>query len=314
MLQQTQVKTVVPYFERFITRFPDVEALASATEEEVLAVWSGLGYYRRARALHEAAQRVVEEWGGCFREDAESWMTLPGVGRYTAGAVVSIAFGTRAPILDGNVARVLARVFEVHGDPRSGEAKRRLWSLAEEILPDGSVSDFNQALMELGALVCTPRKPRCLVCPLREGCDANRLGLTTTLPDPPPRAESVRVSLTAAVVEERGRMLMYRRDGDDLMRGLWEFPGGACRTGEAPRAAVAREARERYGLSLTPGEPLATVQHSIMNRRIALHAFSAELDVRPRRESEPRWVSERELASLPVSSMVLKVLRARGRS
>ena len=177
MLQQTQVKTVVPYFERFTSRFPDVETLARASEQEVLAAWSGLGYYRRAKALHRAAKWVVEDNGGRFPETLEGWLALPGVGKYTAGAILSIAFGQRHPILDGNVARVLSRLFAIRGDPRSGEAQKELWQKAEEILPTQAVSDFNQALMELGALVCMPRGPRCLVCPLCEDCLARKQGV-----------------------------------------------------------------------------------------------------------------------------------------
>ncbi len=313
MLQQTQIATVVPYFERFVDAFPDVHALAHASEEDVLAAWSGLGYYRRARALHRAAETIVEELGGEFPDDVASWMKLAGVGRYTAGAVVSIAFGKRAPILDGNVMRVLARWFVVRGDPRAGKTNRELWRVAEEILPKRSVSEFNQALMELGALVCTPKNPRCLVCPVRAHCEARKLGLEEELPELPLRPGSVRVTMAAALIERRGSYLMYRRTGTEVMKDMWEFPGGECLAGESPRAALARESRAKYGLAVQPDVELARVKHTIMNRRIDLYAFSAELEgpVEPVPNDRPsKWVRLDELATVPVSSMVYKVIRA----
>ena len=311
MLQQTQVKTVIPYFERFLARFPDVHQLAAASEQDVLAAWSGLGYYRRARALHAAARAIVSERGGVFPDDVDGWMALPGVGRYTAGAIVSIAFGKRAPILDGNVMRVLARWYAVRGDPRAGDANRRLWQLAEEVLPEASVSEFNQALMELGAMVCTPRAPRCLVCPVQVYCEARRDGVEEELPEIPARPKSVSVTMAAAVIEENGKLLMYRREADELMKDLWEFPSGECLDGEGPRAAVAREARERYGLDVEPGSELTRVKHSIMNRRIDLHAFEVDLRARPSEEHGTfAWVDRGELSELPTSSMVKKILKS----
>jgi A/G-specific adenine glycosylase len=310
MLQQTRVETVVPYFRRFLERFPDLESLAAASEQEVLALWSGLGYYRRARNLHRAAKFLVSERQGRFPDDVEGWLALPGVGRYTAGAIVSIAFDKPAPILDGNVARVLARFYAVRGDPRSGEARTRLWRLAEEVLPERSFSEFNQGLMELGALVCTPRAPRCLVCPIREDCAARRQGLEERLPEVGARPRAVPVRMGGVVIRKRSKLLLYRRHGADLMRDLWEFPMGECRAGEEPREAAVREARDRYGVRVVPGEELARIRHSIMNRRITLHAFDAELSAPPDRThpGERRWVSPEELSSLPFSSMVLKVL------
>lgn len=311
MLQQTQVATVVPYFERFVKAFPDVDALASATEQEVLAAWSGLGYYRRARALHRAAKTIVNELAGEFPDDVSGWMALPGIGRYTAGAIVSIAFDKRAPILDGNVMRVLSRWFAVHGDPRIGTANRELWRLAETILPAQSISDFNQALMELGALVCTPQNPRCLVCPLCEHCEARRRGIEHRLPQLAPRRESVKVRMAAAIIEREGSYLMYRRTGTGVMEDMWEFPGGECLDGESPRVALVREGREKYGLAMEPSGELAKIKHNIMNRRIELHAFSAGLEALPATdEREHRWVARSEIDSIPVSSMVPKLLAA----
>jgi A/G-specific adenine glycosylase len=310
MLQQTRVEAVVPYFLRFIERFPDVRRLAAAAEPEVLALWGGLGYYSRARALHRGARIVVDERGGRFPDDVESWMTLPGVGRYTAGAIVSIAFGKPAPILDGNVARVLTRLYGLRGDPRSAPLNRELWTLAGRILPRRSISDFNQALMELGALICTPRSPRCLVCPLRDECLARRDGLQHRLPELRARTKTTAVLMGAAVVEEKGRILFYRRTRTRLLKDFWELPMAECAGGESPREAVVREAGETYGIVLDVGEELARVRHSIMNRRITLHAFEAVLGGRsePGVESDYRWVMRECVPDLPVSSMVRKVL------
>ena len=311
MLQQTQVKTVLPYFDRFMDRFPDVRALAAASEQEVLGAWSGLGYYRRAKALHRAARTIVQERSGVLPETLEGWLALPGVGRYTAGAILSIAYGKRYPIVDGNVARVLSRLFVVRGDPRSGPSRKALWQKAEEVLPRRSVSDFNQGLMELGALVCTPREPKCLVCPLQVDCEAHRRGLQERLPELPPRKASTSVVLAAAVVRRQGKVLLYQRQGEELMRGLWELPGGACRVNEEPRSALAREARERYGLRLEAGEQVARVKHTIMNRKITLYAFEARVRGKSTQNGRARvWLEPDNVTELPVSSMTLKVLRA----
>jgi A/G-specific adenine glycosylase len=313
MLQQTRVEAVVPYFLRFTERLPDLSSLAAASEAQVLALWSGLGYYSRARALHRAARILVQERNGLFPADVEGWMELPGVGRYTAGAIVSIGFGKPAPILDGNVARVLTRLYGLRGDPRSGPLNRELWRLAEEILPRRSISDFNQALMELGALVCTPRAPRCLLCPLRENCVANREGLQLHLPELPARPKTTRVVMAAAIVEERKKILLYRRTRTEVLKDLWELPLGECRQGEGPREALAREASGTYGIVLEVGEEVARVKHSIMNRRITLHAFEAELATSPTEptaalEGEYRWVGRDGISELAMSSMVRKVV------
>jgi A/G-specific adenine glycosylase len=311
MLQQTQVKTVLPYFQQFMERFPDVHALAGAGEDEVLASWSGLGYYRRARALHRAARWIVQENQGRFPDTYEGWLALPGVGRYSAGAILSIAFGRRHAILDGNVTRVLSRVFLIRGDPRQSAIRKKLWQKSEEILPRRSVSEFNQALMELGALVCTRRAPRCLVCPIEKDCLARRNGLEENLPEVSRRAAPSKVTLTVAVVRRKGRVLMYRREAEELMRGLWELPGGPCRGEEDPRAAVAREAREQYGLELEPVDEITRVKHAIMNRQITLFAYEARLKGRLGPKTASRaWIHPDTMVRLPMSSMTLKVFRA----
>jgi A/G-specific adenine glycosylase len=223
---------------------------------------------------------------------------------------MSIAYGEPFPILDGNVSRVLARLHRIHGDLRSSKIQSDLWKKAKEILPNRSISDFNQGLMELGALVCTPKKPRCLLCPIADDCLARRAGLENALPEPTPRPEPVVVIMAAAVVKRGERLLMYRRQSEELMRDLWELPGGQCRQGEPPSTGLVREVRERYGLELEPTREIAKVSHSIMNRKITLHAFEALLKGRIGKRSFLRtWIEPEKVDNLPVSSMTLKVLR-----
>ncbi len=309
MLQQTQVKTVVPYFERFFDKFPDVQSLAAAGEQEVLAAWSGLGYYRRAKALHRGASLIVQERDGLLPGTFEEWLTLPGIGRYTAGAIMSIAYGQRYAILDGNVTRVLTRLFLIRGNPKQSEVNKRLWRKSEAILPRRSVSEFNQALMELGALVCTTRNPRCLVCPLEQECKARGKRLERDLPELPSRKASVPVRMAAAVVQRKGRILLYRRRNEGLMQDLWELPGGTCRREEEPKTGLAREAKERYGLDLSPTKEVAKVKHNIMNRKITLYAFEARLNGKlGPRSSSRTWIPPEGVTELPMSSMTLKIL------
>ncbi|MBI3014235.1 MAG: A/G-specific adenine glycosylase, partial [Candidatus Tectomicrobia bacterium] len=187
MLQQTRIPTALPYYERFVARFPDVAALARAPEQEVLRLWSGLGYYSRARNLHRAAQTVVEEHQGRMPDSYEAILRLPGIGRYTAGAVLSIAFGLPYPVVDGNVSRVLTRLFRISGDPKCARVSRRLWEKARELLSEKRPGDFNQALMEIGSLICTPTKPRCNSCPLEPWCEARRHGEQEDYPQTAPR-------------------------------------------------------------------------------------------------------------------------------
>ena len=224
MLQQTQVDTGIPYFRRFTARFPTVKALADAPLDEVLKVWEGLGYYARARSLHRAAQVVSRERGGRFPKTVEGLMRLPGVGRYSAGAIASLAFGVDAPVVDGNVARVLCRIFAIERDPRDRRTRDELWSLAGSLLPPGQAGKFNEALMELGATVCTPRAPKCGACPIAALCEARRRGLQEQLPVRFPRKVIPHYDVTAAVIRRRGRVLIAQRPPEGMLGGLWVSP------------------------------------------------------------------------------------------
>ena len=305
---------MLPFFERFIVRFPNISSLAAATEDNVVASWSGLGYYRRARWLHRTAKIIVEKYSGRFPDDVTSWLEFPGVGRYTAGAIVSIAFDKRVPILDGNTARVLSRWFVVRGDVRKGETNRELWKLAEKILPYRSVSDFNQALMELGALICTPKQPACDSCPVRSDCKGRALDIVERLPEVRPTQTYVKSKMVVGIIEERGRYLMFSRENVGLMEGLWEFPIGECREQEEPVNAINRVGKEDYGLEFKVVDNVGTLSHSIMNRRITVHVYyvtrSAILESVDRNS---RWVSSEQIKrrdDIAVSSLVYKVIVA----
>ncbi len=275
MLQQTRAETVGAYFERFMERFPDVQALAAAQVGEVLKVWEGLGYYSRARNLHRAARIVVRDLRGRAPETLEGLRALPGIGRYTAGAVASIAFGLNEPVVDGNVERVLARVFALRTPLKEARTQKRLWSLARRLIPDGRASEFNQALMDLGATVCTPRKPRCDVCPLAGACRARAKGDPETLPRRTPKRPVPEVEAVVGVVLRGGRLLLGRRPVEGLLGGLWELPGGKIEPGETHAEALRRELREEIGIEVRTGEHLCTVRHAYSHFRVVLHAYFA---------------------------------------
>ncbi|MBI1852524.1 MAG: A/G-specific adenine glycosylase [Planctomycetes bacterium] len=312
MLQQTQVSTVVPYYQRFVERFPNVSALAEAPDDDLLAAWSGLGYYSRVRNLRAAAREVRDRFSGRVPDDYESFLALPGVGPYTAGAVMSIAFGKPHAVVDGNVARVLSRLFAVPGDPRRVPAKDRLWQIAQELVPEDAASDFNQGVMELGALVCTPRSPSCLVCPLALACEAHVRGVEEQFPEKMKRKASRTVTAAVAVVRDsKGRVLLVKRDGEKLLRGLWEFPGIAelVPAGDA-RRALAHVMVERFGVAFLISQERVQVRHSILERRITVHVFDAVAASPLPRQKGARFVDPATWESLPLAASARKIFRA----
>ena len=313
MLQQTRVEAMLPRYRAFVERFPDVGSLAGAGEDDVLAAWAGLGYYGRARALHRAARRLTAERRGIPR-DAASLRRLPGVGDYTAAAIASIAFGVPVAAVDGNVRRVLSRLFLVEGFRGRAPFEGRIRQLADRLMEADDArdpGDWNQALMELGATVCTPSAPGCGHCPVREFCWARVAGRQEELPRRPPRPAAVPVRLAVAVVRDReGRILVFRR-GESPMRGLYELPCGECRSDESAEEALVREAVSRYGIHLQPARELAGFRHTVMNRRIAVVPFAADLA-----ETAPgpigsggRFVHPRDLDRIPSGSMLRKALQ-----
>jgi A/G-specific adenine glycosylase len=270
MLQQTRVEMVIPFYVRFLREIPDVRRLAATPSDRVLKLWEGLGYYGRARNLHRAAQQIVKRRGGKLPTTAEEWRELPGVGRYTAGAIASIAAGERVAALDGNIKRVLARLFGVELPIDTAAGASRLWRLAEVLLPVRRAGDFNQALMDLGAAICTPAAPRCSACPLQRFCAAAADGLQAELPIRGNRPAIRTVQAVAALIERRGRVLLVKRADAGLLGGLWELPGVECGNGRSAAALLRSIMRRRLGLSVAVGPTTARVKHQFTHRRLEL--------------------------------------------
>ncbi|MBT3278566.1 MAG: A/G-specific adenine glycosylase [Phycisphaerales bacterium] len=306
MLQQTRVAAATDYFNRWMAAFPAVETLAAAPLDDALKLWEGLGYYSRCRNLHNAAKLVVSEFDGALPTTASSLLALPGIGRYTAAAIASIAFNRREAVLDGNVIRVLTRLCNDDRDPRASAVNNELWARAERLLSPTRPGDFNQAMMELGAMVCTPKSPRCVddpkLCPLSKLCAGFAAGTAETLPKKAPKKKPPHYTIGAAVVmDSRGRVLIARRKEGGMLAGLWEFPGGKAESGESPADAAARETAEEVGLDIEIIEPIATVEHAFSHFRITLHTFLARKTSRRRAKAidvaEVRWVPPADLAS-----------------
>ena len=299
MLQQTRVDTVRDYYPRFLEAFPTVEALATAERDEVLKHWEGLGFYARARHLHEAAQDVVEEHDGTVPNTLDTIEDLKGVGPYTAAAVLSIAYEKPHAVLDGNVTRVLSRVFAVEEDATARAAQRHLRQLANNLLTPDCPGDFNQAMMELGALVCTPSTPLCDRCPLNQVCRAHDAGTEEDYPITPESEPVPHHDIAVGLVfDDEGRLLIQRRPDEGLLGGLWEFPGGKQEDGESMEEACRREVREELGIEMDGVEPFYTLSHAYSHFKITLHAFRGRLADGPpeAREGQPfRWVTVEEL-------------------
>ena len=308
MLQQTRVDTVLPYFARWMERFPDLSTLARADLQEVLACWEGLGYYSRARNLHKAARILRDEWGGHLPSSVKALQELPGIGPYTAGAIASIAFNRDAPLVDGNVRRVLARVYNIDAPVDEAEGRNRIWEIAEAILPPGRAGDHNQALMELGALVCTPRTPACPVCPLQEDCLAHRAGLEEARPVRRVKTATPRITVTAAVIRREESVLITQRPEDGLLGGLWEFPGGKLEQGEDLAACLLREIEEELGLKIEIVRPIGVYNHAYTHFKVTLHAFDCRMAengqvLEERGVAAHRWVTPADLASFPMGKI-----------
>ncbi len=302
MLQQTRVDTVIPYFERWMARFPTATKLADAPLDEVLAHWSGLGYYARARNLHAAAREIATSYRGQFPQTRDEIRALPGIGRSTSGAIMSIAFEKPEPILDGNVARVLSRLFLIEGAPNQKAMQDRLWEISSVLVPNKLPGDFNQSMMELGATLCTPTQPRCGDCPVAKQCAAREAGVQ----DLYPAAKKKRVVpsllvVTIAVVRDR-KLLLLKRPVQGLWGGLWEPPTGEVQSSEDPRAAAARVLKAVTGLSAEGLKPLDRFEHVLTHKRMQFIAFSAEASGRLRRKGydDARWlpIADREKTGL----------------
>lgn len=305
MLQQTRVEAVIPYYERFLDRFPDVVTLAQASEADVLERWAGLGYYRRARQLQAAAKQIAEQHGGTFPAEYEAIRALPGVGEYTSAAIAGIAFGLPHAALDGNVMRVMARLRNDGRDISQGRTRKALQADAQcwiEALPTDDCADFNQATIELGATVCTARSPACLICPLSAGCQARREGTERSLPYKSARQRVEKLEMVVAIVEKRGSLLMRQRPAfEEVMPGFWELP----------QYAGSRLEEDVFGLlGIGLERKIGEFKHAITFRSYSGHVYQGVLS--GNRPEEYRWVNRNRLESLPVTTITKKALRQRG--
>jgi len=318
MLQQTTVAAVIPFYNKWMARFPTVQSLAEAPLDDVLKHWAGLGYYARARNLHKGAAVVVAEHGGQVPSDPKTLLSLPGIGRYTAGAILSIAFNQEAPIVDANVIRVLSRVHAVTGDPKTSAATQaELWRLAEEAIPKGRAGDFNQAMMELGALVCEPGAPRCGACPVSAECRARSLGDPTLFPQFVSVKKWLDVEdVSVAIRNGAGEVLLVQRPPElSLWGGLWELPRATRQDGEGLEECAARAASESVGVAVQASAPIRAVKHAVANRRITLHGYEAGYEAGGAGLSAPRpvgcarlaWVTRETLADYAVATPQVKL-------
>ena len=321
MLQQTRVAAVIPYYNKFVERFPTVRALAEAPEEEVLRLWAGLGYYSRARNLQKAARQIVEKHHSRFPDTPEKALELSGIGQYTAAAILSIAYGKKLAVLDGNVARVLARLEAIRGDVRSNSRWRKLQHTADALLAPRTPGDWNQAMMELGATICTPRSPQCLLCPVAEFCEARKRGLTELIPEKRAKRANEQITLAAiALTDAQGRTLLLpppkagRKDAREadvrvLLSRLWHFPTIQVRLDA--EAELRRFVAKIFGSRLAAGKfiPLKRVRHAVTYRQIAVCPFRLEVGRLPSL-AHGRALLLSDLSSVPISNLTLKVARA----
>lgn len=311
MLQQTQVATMLPYFERWMQRFPNLKSLAEAEEETVLKLWEGLGYYSRARNIQKTAQTLLATRGGSFPTDHATILKLPGIGPYTAAAICSIAFEQDYAVLDGNVIRVLSRFLDFREKIQNHKAL--FWETAQELLPPGKARDFNQAMMELGALVCTPRKPTCTNCPLKKICKANKSGTQELLPYKGPSRSKVEVKVVVAIIHQGGKIFIQKRQAKGLMAGLWEFPGGKVEKEEALETALHREIQEELGVSIKHIRPFMNFKHAYTKYLVDLHSYLADFDqgeLELRAASEGKWVFLEELDQFTFPAANVKLIEA----
>jgi A/G-specific adenine glycosylase len=312
MLQQTQVKTVIPYYYRWIKSYPTATVLARARESSVLKHWEGLGYYSRARNLHRSAKMIVGKFQNQVPDTWDEILKLPGVGRYTAGAVLSIAYNKNVPVLDGNVKRVLSRLFCMKENGATQAGENRLWQLADKLIPTDGAGDFNQALMELGATVCLPNNPLCLLCPVNAVCQAKKKDVQEQFP--PPKIKSVvkKIAVSAAVIKRNGKIYIQQRTQKGLMGGLWEFPGGKLEKGESPEDCLKREILEELGVHVAIKQKILTIKHSYTQFRVTLNVFICDLKpgrIRATSCDQWKWVSLENINQYPFPAANVKILK-----
>lgn len=299
MLQQTQVATVIPYFQRFIGKFPSLQDLASADLQDVLRLWQGLGYYSRARNLHICAKKVLAEHGGEIPTTVALLLELPGIGRYTAGAIASLAYDQPAPILDGNVTRVLCRIDQIETDPRDRATQSRLWARAEEMLPRQRVGDFNSSLMELGATVCTPKNPQCLICPVRAHCQAAVAGVQDRIPLPKKTKATPLHRRSVVCIRDGDRYLVEQRPPKGRWAGLWQFI--------TRERATPSQLQSQLGFAISKLRRLGVICHALTHRRYEFTAYVANFE--GKRKVGQIWVTLDELDTYPLSKPQLSIAK-----
>ncbi|CAK8712058.1 MAG: A/G-specific DNA-adenine glycosylase [Candidatus Electronema aureum] len=308
MGQQTQMERVVVYFQSWIQQFPDIRALAAASEQEIFKAWEGLGYYSRARNLRKTAELLVRDHHGELPNEEAALLALPGIGPYTAAAILSIAFNQPVPLLDANVERVLCRVEDIDSPPKQSVTRKQLLQLCAELLPPNEPRNFNQALMELGALICTPKNPTCAACPVRECCRAFAAGTVNQRPVLVKKPDKINIIMACGIIEQDGRFYIQQRREEDVWGGLWEFPGGRLKEGETPEQAAAREIAEETEFRVIHLRPFTTVVHHYTKHRVTLHSFFCNLQNEQSTEpvlhaaSQFRWVNQKELDSFAFPS------------
>jgi len=300
MLQQTRVEAVIPYFENWMRLFPNIHALAKASGQDVLNAWEGLGYYSRVRNLHKAAKIVLNGHGGKLPEELDVLIQLPGIGRYTVGAIASIAFGMDEPALDGNLKRVYARLFDISNSIDSSVGEKQLWQIARENLPKGKAGDFNQALMDLGATICIPKNPRCDICPVRNFCLSQKNGTQELRPVRKQKKELPQYIHAAGVIIKRGRVLLAHRPSNGLLGGMWEFPNG--RVDGDPAKELTKALRVGYRLKVRRKEALGIVRHAYTHFKVTVHAFRCDL-VSMSKSDNLKWVLMKDLGEYPMGKV-----------
>jgi A/G-specific adenine glycosylase len=314
MLQQTQVETVIPYYRRFVSSFPTVDSLAKAPANEVLKAWENLGYYSRARNLHAAAKEVAHRWKGTIPDNLDDLRLLPGIGPYTAAAILSFAHNRRTATLDGNVRRVLCRLFCILEPVHLPSTLKLISEIASELVPERASSAFNQGLMDLGASICTASKPSCPVCPLKKQCLALQAEIQGTLPSGKKRKPLPHKDMTAGIIRDvQGRLLLVQRPMKGLLGGLWKFPGGEKKTEESLEGSLKRSMREELGIRIKVGKPVISVKHTFTHFRMTLHAFECTVagsgpHARVRQNGE--WIAPSDLKRFPFSKADRKIIGA----
>jgi A/G-specific adenine glycosylase len=300
MLQQTQVSTVIPYYHKFLRVFPTVRRLAKADLSKVLSIWEGLGYYSRARNLHKASRVILDQYNGKIPDTPNDLLSLPGIGRYTAGAILSIAYDQEAPILDGNAKRVLSRLFAVSGNPADSKTEKLLWQISESLVPQGHASSFNQALMDLGATICTPKDPQCARCPLRRVCKGYESGNPGRFPSRGVKRAIPSIEAVSAVIRKDGQVLLRQRPAKGLLGGLWEFPDWRVDHREDSELKLLRFIKNELGIRIKTKEFLGSFKHTYSHFKLTLHVYLCQA---AGSKNVGTWVPLRNLRLFPMSRL-----------